>query len=423
MVVEFLDSFAGGAVRALVLPDGTCYRKAAVPRPRWHRTHHNIALGTVPVMFGVPDGNLLHGPAFMVLTDEEYKELAQRPGAVPRTVNDRFERVRTVLERSETKTTLPPGLLDVWQKDPQSVPIHPSGELKPAKQPVPVARSTASVTPSTTMRLDYPTVSNGAVKVDGGHYLTRKIGRKSDVSVLREYREFGGHVLTYGQSGTGKTMVTQAAYGRLMLTVLCTEDTVAADFIGEYVNVPGESWTWVDGPLPIAMENGLLLYVDEIGRARQKQLAVLFSAMDGRREISITAGSGEPRVIKASPGFAIAASANLSADSPDLDEALKSRFDLKIEVRTDYRMAREQLNIDPALVTAAENLETRRVAREVSWAPQMRDLCKAQENAERIGMPSAIGNLINSAPLRDRDAVADVISKAIGRKAERLVLA
>lgn len=424
MVVEFYDGISGGDVRALVLPDGTCYHKAAVPRPRWHRTAHLITIGRIPAIFAVPGDSLVHGPAFMALTEDEHRMLTVRPGSVPRSVNDRFERVRAHLEKNGVKNELPPDVIAGWTADPGSVTLHPSGELKPQVQVQPAKPSTSSSTEGLTpMRLDYPPIVSGTVEVEGGRYITRRIGRKSDVSVFREYREAGAHVLTYGQAGTGKTMVTQAAYGTLMMTVLCTEDTVAADFQGEYVNIPGKGWTWVDGPLPICMEQGMLLYVDEIGRARQKQLGVLFSAMDGRREISITAGSGKPRVIRAAPGFAVAASANLSAESPDLDDALKSRFNLAVEVRTDYRMAREQLGIDQALVNAAENLDTRRLNREVGWAPQMRHLCIAQENAERVGMPSALGSLVNSAPLRERDVVADVLSKAIGRKVERLVLA
>jgi MoxR-like ATPase len=206
-----------------------------------------------------------------------------------------------------------------------------------------------------------------------------------------------------------------------MLTIVCTEDTIAADFVGDYVKGLRGDWVWQDGPLTIAMEQGLVLYVDEIARARQKQLGVLFSAMDGRRELTIT--TGKPRTVKAASGFAVAASANISMASGDLDDALKRRFTLALEVRTDYTMARDQLGIDPKLVNAAENLENRRLSNELGWAPQMAHLVNAHKNIDRIGMPAALGNLVNSAPIRDRDIVADVLTKSMGRRVERLVLA
>lgn len=425
LVVRYLDN--AQAVTALVLPNGTCYRKGDVPRPRWHRSTEPVAVGPFSHMFGIGSNGLL-GSAFMELTDEEARQMTERPGTVGREANARFERVRRALIGDHRAASWPDSAtMTNWELalEEDVVPIHPAGTLQRTAPSPDVEEATGplSVADSHVMRTDYPRVSNGTVPlVEGGTYLTRKIGRRADVTVFREYRETGAHVLTYGQSGTGKTMMTQAAYGSVMKTVLCTEDTVAADFIGEHVNIPGRGWTWVDGPLPICMERGLLLYVDEIARARQKQLAVLFSAMDGRREISITAGSGEPRVVRARPGFAVAASANLNAATIDIDEALKSRFHLKLEITTDYRMAREQLGIDPGLVTAAENLEQRRHSREIGWSPQMRDLVLAQENADRIGMPSALGSMVNSAPIKDRDVVADVLSKATGRKVDRLVL-
>jgi nitric oxide reductase NorQ protein len=423
LVAGFRDLASGLTTWTLVLPGGTAYRKAHVARPRWHRSAHPVHPGTSIDMFHAQPADV-HGAAFMEVDDDEARAMVQRPGAVPRSANARFEKVRAAIGADKSNSWPELQVLTQWGAA-MDVPIHPSGRLKAVPVPVPAAAAVegAAEPDGPAMRTDYPNIVSGSVPLaTGGTYLIRKIGRRSDVSVLRSYREQGKHVLTYGQSGVGKTFLTQAAYEHLMMTVLCTEDTVAADFIGEYVNIPGQGWTWVDGPLPICMEEGLPLYVDEIARARQKQLAVLFSAMDARQEISITMGRGRPRVVRARPGFAVAASANLSASNGDLDDALRSRFQLKLEVTTDYDMARSQLSIDPALVNAAENLEVRRRARETSWAVQMRDLVITQQNIEQIGMPAALGSLVNSAPIRDRDTIADVLSKAMGRSVAALVL-
>lgn len=344
-------------------------------------------------------GAVTAGPYVVDVTVKEYGEL--RALKMPRSLAARAGKALSAAGPVDTD-----GLAE-WWADPAARTVATSAagrarlprEQKPATPPAPAPPS-------------------GRRTVG---YLSRKIGRTADVDALRKYRDTGGSVLAFGPAGTGKTELMIAAFGDEMRTISCHEDTVAGDFVGEYVKMPDGSWKWFDHDLPVCMEEGLVLFVDDINRARMKQLAVLFPVMDGRRSITVTA-AGERRTVTAAPGFTVVAGANLRTAGTDIDPALASRFDLKLEILSDYKMAERLLGVDPVLVNAAQNLETRRLAGEVGWAPQMRDLLRAMANVERLGMAEAMGSIINSAPAKDRDTVAEVFSKALGKRVRGLAL-
>ncbi|MFN9903484.1 MAG: AAA family ATPase, partial [bacterium] len=66
------------------------------------------------------------------------------------------------------------------------------------------------------------------------------------------------------------------------------------------------------------------------------------------------------------------------------------------------------------LVTAAQNLAKKQVAREVSWSPQMRELLAFRDIAETFGTPFAISNLLAASPELDRPMVSDVLTRVYG---------
>ena len=91
--------------------------------------------------------------------------------------------------------------------------------------------------------------------------------------------------------------------------MLGTEDTEVSDFIGAYTTRGGGGYGWTDGALVEAMERGCGLFVDEIGVIAPKMLTTLFSVMDGRDEIRITANP-DRGIVKAQPGFFVLAATN-----------------------------------------------------------------------------------------------------------------
>jgi MoxR-like ATPase len=230
-----------------------------------------------------------------------------------------------------------------------------------------------------------------------------------DVTALRKLREAGVAALMYGPPGTGKTSVIEAAFPDLV-TVQGDGDTTVPDLVGEYTQTPEGRFLFVHGPLVRAMREGRTLFIDDATLIPPTVLAVVYPAMDGRRQIIIKA-TGE--VVDAAPGFYVVAGHNPGVHGAVLTDALSSRFSAQIHVSTDYDLA-AQLNIDRRAVKVARNLATRKDNGEVGWAPQLRELLAFQKIADVLGATAAAGNLVGTAPEDDRATVAAVVRDVFG---------
>lgn len=259
---------------------------------------------------------------------------------------------------------------------------------------------------------------------NGESYYSRKWGEHSDVLTLRKAREatskaFAGaggspmFALLYGSPGCGKTALVEAAFTEVY-TLMGTGDTEVADLVGGYVQTPSGGFEWVDGDLIKAAESGGVYFIDEIGLIDPKVLSIVYGLMDGRREVVVTANP-ERGVVKAHPDFYVIAATNPNAPGVRLSEALLSRFTLQAEMATDWNLARK-MGVPTTLVTAAQNLAKKQVAREISWAPQMREVLAFRDIAEMFGTQFAISNLLAAAPEMDRPIVADVLTRAYGEE-------
>ena len=131
---------------------------------------------------------------------------------------------------------------------------------------------------------------------NGQVYIARRVDTDipdlSDIDLFRRSHKRGAHILAFGEPGTGKSAAFEVAFPGL-ITMIGTAETEADHFIGSYTVTLGadghEALMWEDGPLIQAMEAGVPLFVDEIGVIPPNQLTVLFSVMDGRGEIRVTA--------------------------------------------------------------------------------------------------------------------------------------
>lgn len=430
----------------MALPNkiGFCRVQTADRRTRWKRIYFNLA--NFPVD---PESYVLGGPSLFEITEDEYNSIGATAAHPPRNVGLRAERVRKNSNGGGMHVTRLDSWLEEWRAaDANSDNLWIGARTNRhghAHQPLTVqtaevpgtAPATATSAPVTATSGDtpeqlesaskptfiYPAIVKGAVlRPNGEQYRVRKIGKKKDVEVLRSMRERGIHCLTTGVPGTGKSALMEAAFGSQMITVLGTEDLESSDLLGGYIESDSGHWSWVDGPLVEAMVSGLVLYLDEIGVVRAKQMSQLYSVMDKRDELLITANP-KRGVVRAAPGFMVVASTNPESPEVRLTNAVMNRFGFKLQIETDYKMAAAQFGIPDWLIGASENMELRRKSRELAWSPQFRDLILWKENVEVLGSElDASGVMINSAPAPARGTVGEVLSKALGKKVHPLVL-
>jgi nitric oxide reductase NorQ protein len=284
----------------------------------------------------------------------------------------------------------------------------PSGTPRRSRTP---GRTSATAAPSAS-------ATDPVTRPNGQLYHPRALSGLSDVDALRKLRDARVPALMYGPPGTGKTSVVEAAFGDLV-TIQGDGDTTVADIVGEYTQTPDGKFVFVHGPLVRAMREGRTLFIDDATLIPPTVLAVVYPAMDGRRQIIIKANSGE--TIDAAPGFYVVAGHNPGVHGAILTDALASRFSVQIHVSTDYDLA-TQLGIDRRAVTVARNLATRQTRGEVGWAPQLRELIAFQKISDVLGPDAAAGNLIGTAPEEDRKTVSAVVRDVYGRTLSPLAL-
>ncbi|CAM4296015.1 AAA family ATPase [Kibdelosporangium persicum] len=291
----------------------------------------------------------------------------------------------------------------------------PSGTARPRRP-----KKTAATTPPAPSGVTgtAAVVTGLVTRPNGMAYHPRLLSGMPDVTALRRLRDAGVAALLYGPPGTGKTSVVEAAFPDL-LTVQGDGDTTVADFVGEYTQTDDGRYVFVHGPLVRAMREGVPLFIDDATLIPPTVLAVVYPAMDGRRQIVIKANGGE--VVDAAEGFYVVAGHNPGVHGAILTDALSSRFSAQIHVSTDYDLA-TQLKIDRRAVKVARNLATRQAKGEIGWAPQLRELIAFQKIADVLGADAAAGNLVGIAPDEDRDTVAAAVRDAFGTTVKPLAL-
>ena len=171
----------------------------------------------------------------------------------------------------------------------------------------------------------------------------------TDIDILRGLRDAGVPVLLYGPPGTGKTSLVEAAFTDV-LTIAGHGDTTVEDFTGSYIPRPDGGFDYQYGPLVTAMRDGRPLFIDDATLIPPRVLAVLYPAMDGRGQITLTGHRSE--TVTAAAGFYVIAGHNPGVHGAILTDALASRFAVHIEVTTDWDLAR-RLGVPGKAIDAA----------------------------------------------------------------------
>jgi nitric oxide reductase NorQ protein len=134
-------------------------------------------------------------------------------------------------------------------------------------------------------------------------------------------------VMLKGPTGCGKTRFLEYMawlLDRPLVTVAAHEDMTAADLVGRFLLVPGET-VWHDGPLTLAVRGGGICYIDEIVEARQDTTVVIHPLTDARRILPLEKKNEQ---VAAHPDFQLVISYNPGYQSAvkDLKESTKQRF-------------------------------------------------------------------------------------------------
>jgi len=244
--------------------------------------------------------------------------------------------------------------------------------------------------------------------------------KKQDVTLVRESIEAGLPVLLYGEPGCGKTALVEAAFGEDLLTVQGTIETESADFVGSWAQQPDGTYLWVDGPLLVAAELGKKLLVDEIALIDPRVMAIVYSMMDGRGEITITQNPLRG-VVKAQPGFAVLGACNPNVPGAQMSDALLSRFAIHIEMGSDWGLA-AKLGIGSKIVQVTRNLVEKYGRGEMTQAPQLREMLQFRDVTAKFGEQFALRNYLSQIRPENRAVAAAAIEAVFGQGVTPLVV-
>lgn len=217
--------------------------------------------------------------------------------------------------------------------------------------------------------------------------------------------------LLFGAPGAGKTALIEASMPNVV-TISGSADTELSDFVGSWVQRTDGTYAWVDGPLVKAMTEGRPLIIDEIALIDPRVMSVVYSVMDGRDKLYVTANP-ERGAVLSEDGFVVYGACNPNAPGAIMSEALMSRFVVQIEMTTDWKLART-LGIDGKIITVARNLESKCAEQVVSAAPQLRELLAFRDNTTIFGESIALRNFVTQAYPEDREIYSEVIKSVFG---------
>ncbi|MCZ4589646.1 AAA family ATPase [Rhodococcus opacus] len=302
-----------------------------------------------------------------------------------------------------------------------------------ALSPMTASASAATAAPSasrvTGLTVD-PTERDGIVLPNGHTMYPRQVAGHTDVALMRHLRANSPDLFVrlHGPAGGGKSTVPYGAFGTDLVVMQGHGDTNVAHFVGQYLPLPDGGFEWRDGPLTRAMREGKVFFLDEASRVPSETMAVLMSVADGRRTLNIDDLPGSDPVV-ATDGFWMVIGYNEYGQGVrPLDDAIKRRFPIAIEVSADFTAA-EAAGVDPKLIKVARNLHTRNAEEKNDgglgcWVPQIADLLVTQKVLDAgLGLEIALATMLTACTDPDSvECVQDAITDVYGMGVQPLAL-
>jgi len=300
--------------------------------------------------------------------------------------------------------TLAPFDLPSW-KESVAAAADKHGKFAVASPSATTVAPTPSTTPVAPVIKPIATRGGRCIRPNGEEYFPRKVSigglKTTDVDFLRTAYAERKSALFSGAPGCGKTALVEGALDDV-ITLQGSLDTESADLEGTWVQSPDGTYNWEDGPLVRAAEKGVPFLIDEMALIDSRALASTYSLMDGRGVLNVSANPLRPPVV-AKDGFVVYGCYNPDVPGAVVSDAMLSRFTLKVDFTTDWKVA-ARLGVCTEAVTVAQNLNIKAVNNEISAAPQLRELI-AFRDVERIyGLDVAIANLLSFAHPEDMSA-------------------
>lgn len=268
---------------------------------------------------------------------------------------------------------------------------------------------------------------------NGKNYYARTIMNHVDVELLRTFRNAGLYCRLEGLPGCGKTALAEASFGDQLLTANGNSSYDPNTFVGMWTpnlertpENPGE-YVWTDGVLCQAMKEGRPLFIDEATLLPASALDIIRSATDGRGYIDLVEYTNKPRIY-AKEGFYVFMAYNPDPmTGNDLPDAIRSRFGITIDVKTDFTSLKH-FDIPTNAVRVATRLNmlhTENVERggRGIWVPQMRELLGFKQIVDSgLNEEFAFNNWVGLCPEIFRDNVLKAIKEVTRQNAKALSL-
>ncbi|CAB3406564.1 unnamed protein product [Caenorhabditis bovis] len=144
-------------------------------------------------------------------------------------------------------------------------------------------------------------------------------------------------VLLVGETGGGKTTLSELVGRGKLRSINCHERTETVDLLGRLRPKQNGGFEWSDGVVIAAMRDGVPLLVDEISLAEDSVLERLNPLFEEDRSLLLSDAGTETELITALPGFQIVATMNPGGDygKKELSKALRNRF-TEVWTSSDY---------------------------------------------------------------------------------------
>lgn len=247
-----------------------------------------------------------------------------------------------------------------------------------------------------------------------------------DFDVFDITRKNGWNVLLEGDTGAGKTMAAMAYAAKNNLHFYSIPNNIGIEpsqLFGKFIpdETGGAIGVWQDGPVTDMVRNGGVLLVNEVNFLPPRVATVLFSLLDGRREIVLLEHKGE--LIRAHQGTECWCGAADCTDklllvvadmNPDyigtspMNQAFRNRFE--IQIPWDYDPAVEvKLVRSKTLLDLAAKLRKARKEADIVTPTSTNMLAEFGRMVEAFGLGFAISNFVQHYDPDDRKAVTEAI--------------